>query len=691
MKRLALMTLLGSSVLLAACGSGSDSGGDSRGRLDTDYSNLRLADPALGPLSNQHPPSDFSEYLRNGLRLMVQPYGGDSQSNGNGDFAEAPPADDSAGGGNFSQTNVHVIGVDEADRLKYDGEHLFVAESPYYTYAHFASGAEIAVDDGFSGDTELPPNQAVRIYSTQPEAVGATWMARYEFERSEENPLTLSELYTLDNEEGQAESVAALSDTGLYYYWGWDDRPNYGRHAGATRVDLLDVQSPTDPQLAWSIELEGALMNSRKIGDVMYLVTRTIPVIEGLEPYPDSQEARENNEQLISDTPIEDLLPGYSVNDGVTLPLVTEEDCYLPREIASDQGYADLVTVSAIDLRSRELVSSACINAQLSGIYMSLDSLYLGAYGGNGSEQQTGLHKFTIAQGEVEYRGTGVVPGHLNWSDPSFSMDEQDGYMRVVTSARHTWNDFDHYLHVLREPVTGDTEQLEVVAKLPNEQQPEEIGKPGEDIFAVRFLGDRAYIVTFEQMDPLYVLDLSDNENPQIVGALEIPGVSTYLHPVGDGYLVSVGEDPMSMEGGVKIELFDVRDDNNPQSLDTHMIGGQGSWSEALRDLRAFNFLSMSDDSLRFTLPVTRRENYDWVDSGLHLFEINNLTGEEAVLEPVGSMIVEQPQDNSNGWHTNSGNGRSRMHGDTVFYLHGNDIWASDWNDPENVQGPFTE
>ena len=270
-------------------------------------------------------------------------------------------------------------------------------------------------------------------------------------------------------------------------------------------------------------------------------------------------------------------------------------------------------------------------------------------------------------------------------------MDEAQGYLRVVTTVWEDWSDPEHFLHVLREGSDPDSRTLDVVARLPNEAQPAPIGKPGEDIYAVRFLGDRAYIVTFERIDPLYVLDVSDNENPSVLGKLEIPGVSNYLHPVGEGYLVSVGQeaDENGGFGGVKVELFDVRGEI-PVPVRSVELGGSGSWSEALTDLRAFNFLPVGTDQLRFTVPVTRRDGYRWLDSGLFLFEVNELTGTQATLETREPLIVESATGSGYEYPMGGGSDRSRMHGDTVYYLHGNDIWARDWDEPESLEGPFS-
>ena len=115
-------------------------------------------------------------------------------------------------------------------------------------------------------------------------------------------------------------------------------------------------------------------------------------------------------------------------------------------------------------------------------------------------------------------------------------LSENDEFLRVVTTDYSDSNPV-HRLSILSE----QGGELSNIATLPNESQPEAIGKPGEDVYAVRFTNDKAYIVTFERTDPLYVIDLTDNAQPEIIGSLEIPGYSSYLHPLSNNYLLGIG------------------------------------------------------------------------------------------------------------------------------------------------------
>ena len=118
---------------------------------------------------------------------------------------------------------------------------------------------------------------------------------------------------------------------------------------------------------------------------------------------------------------------------------------------------------------------------------------------------------------------------------------------------------------------------------------------PDEAVYAVRLIGNRGYVVTFKKIDPLFVLDLSDPENPKKVGELEVPGFSTYLTPIDEKTLLAIGKDvddqgSFAWFGGLKLSLFDVSEPAAPRLIDSVTIGERGTDSEALTDHRAFNY-----------------------------------------------------------------------------------------------------
>ena len=200
--------------------------------------------------------------------------------------------------------------------------------------------------------------------------------------------------------------------------------------------------------------------------------------------------------------------------------------------------------------------------------------------------EKTVIHKLAIEEDEPKYQTRGEVTGHvLN----QFSMSEKDGYFRIATTKGEDWggpmssNQNQSYsnVYVLNK-------QMEVVGGV------EELA-PGERIYSARFMQDRAYLVTFKQMDPLFVIDLKDPEKPEVLGKLKIPGFSNYLHPYDKDTLIGIGKDTEAekwgvQEKGLKIALFDASDVENPKQVDTQILGEMGSDSFALDDHKAFLF-----------------------------------------------------------------------------------------------------
>ena len=217
--------------------------------------------------------------------------------------------------------------------------------------------------------------------------------------------------------------------------------------------------------------------------------------------------------------------------------------------------------------------------------------------------ERTVIHRIFIDQGNIEYKKQGSVPGNvLN----QFSMDEHEGFFRIATTTTN-WGIFGR--GIAREPAQKNhvyvlNMDMETVGKL------EDLA-PGESIFSARFMGDRAYIVTFKKVDPLFVIDLSDPNNPQVLGRLKIPGFSNYLHPYDENYIIGVGKEAAEAESnfawyrGIKLALFDVSDPQNPIEISKHVIGHRGTDSYALYDHKAFLF---SRDRNLLVIPILLAE-----------------------------------------------------------------------------------
>jgi uncharacterized secreted protein with C-terminal beta-propeller domain len=195
-------------------------------------------------------------------------------------------------------------------------------------------------------------------------------------------------------------------------------------------------------------------------------------------------------------------------------------------------------------------------------------------------EVRTEVHAFdTTSDTETEYVGSGSVPGYVlgRWA-----LSRYDGALRVATTRQPPWDG----------ERAGDTSSMVVRlaedgGRLVETGRVEGLGRT-EQIRAVRYFGDIAAVVTFRQTDPLYLLDLSGE--PRVLGELKVPGFSTYLHPVGDGLLLGLGEDadPDGRVRGMQVSLFDISDLSAPALVDRLRLGP--GWSPALDDSRAFTY-----------------------------------------------------------------------------------------------------
>ena len=671
-------------LVLQGCGSGGSGGSGAQAEvINTDYSQLTSATLQTEPLAKATQSEPFISYLKNGLRLRLR---GQSEPF---DLAEQGAISNASASG-FSGTNVHVSGVDEADFVKYDGEYIYIAQSPnYQVFTSDVQGSIVA--EGSRKDN------GIRILKTSPSQATASEVAHIDFE---DDSVALAQLYLVTNEQGGTSDIASISHTQLSQWNATFVAPEWQWQSGLTQIKLFDVSTPDSPQASWNLEIEGNLEGSRKIDNMLYLITRYIPNIQALNDKAETLLEKEANERLILDASTSELLPHYKLGENEVQPLVSSGDCYAPKTIDSSEGYADIITITAVDLAGKRIVSSVCLNANVSGIYSSLENLYLGgSHGSNWSEgaRLTALHKFALNDGQIEYRASGAVPGYMGWQDPAFRMDEYNGDLRIVTTESTFSGEPLHRLNVLREQ--AGSAELVVLASLPNSEQPASIGKPGEDIYAVRFQKDRAFVVTFERIDPLYVIDLSVPEQPRIAGELEVPGFSSYLHPVNDNYLLSIGQEVIDERsfGGVKFELFDVTNIENPQSLSSHVVGERGTWTNASYDLRAISVLQNGDNQLRVALPIVvydtptpdlNDEFFEWTFSGLQLLEINGLSEGGVQLDLAGHLVTEH-RDGQKSFIGSGGDGRSILHDDSVFFVYGDQVWSSFWDSPSVSVGPL--
>jgi uncharacterized secreted protein with C-terminal beta-propeller domain len=210
--------------------------------------------------------------------------------------------------------------------------------------------------------------------------------------------------------------------------------------------------------------------------------------------------------------------------------------------------------------------------------------------------QKVIVHKISVSGGSIlEHVAEGKVPGQLL---NQFSMDEHDGKFRVATTSDYS----SPQGFVMHNNVYILDGQMNITGKL-------EGIAPDESIYAARFMGDRLYLVTFRQVDPFFVIDLSGTQ-PEVLGKLKLPGFSNYLHPYDRDHIIGIGKETSDNGAqilGVKMALFDVSDVSNPKAVDTYQIGGPQTESEALNDHKAFLF---DREKNVLSIPIFSPEQY---------------------------------------------------------------------------------
>ena len=724
------------SALLAACGP--DDNEPEPKQSSVDYEKLEIAansDAGLKLVNDD----ELGQHIKNGIRLSLKSgsnaylkdfdfalEGGAPTSDNSGGEVAAPSQgkggeSDGSGSDGFSGTNVHVDGVDEADVAKYDGKHWFVASSPL-------------VDD-FLIDNQTP---GFHIVATDPSTPNAEILARVSLDDKEQSWGAVNEMYLVqkDNEtshvatvrsqwgnvrpflpgilvRGGAEFVdlpvmrgttvdvavepSARAQTGVrtnLRIADGDILPYVDPVNSQVRLQLTNVETANAPKTDWELKIDGSLIDSRKVGNILYLVTRFDPWVEGLFFDYGDDGTRTKNEAELAQVPPEKLLPHYYIGNE-TLPL--SDGCYIQQNATVNHGYASLVSITAINLETQALVSSQCVNGAVEALSMSTDSLYLTGtvYDEASPSGDTVIHKFNLADSGPEYVATGSAVGSLGWnSDIAFRMHEQGDTFRIVTSHWESEGPV-HRLSILEE----QDGKLVTLSTLPNNQRPEPIGKPREDIYSVRFEQNKAYIVTFERTDPLYTIDLTDPLDPFIAGELEIPGFATYMHPIEGDYLFTLGRDAdeNGRVKGMKAELIYVGN-GIPEVVNTLYFEGQSTNSEALHNLKAMSF-KHDTSRTRITFPITKyTENYEWEFSGLQMLEITPLDalrsegGTSTSLPQLlnaGTIISQRPNDTN--YPKNSGVNRSIIHDNAVFFASNNEYWAAQWSNPEAAIGPIRE
>ena len=563
-----------------------------------------------------------------------------------------------------SSTLVQEAGVDEADLIQTDGSHLYTlqpaaGEGPRVAvYARDTAGRALAL-----GEVTLPTDGA--------QDIGVEGMV---FSSDQQSLAVLTQRWLSMPPPENCADCASIAIAWM---------------RSTVDVQRVDVSTPAAASAGERISIDGTLVDSRRIGDSLVLVTTHRPTLP-VEVLPMGTSAADRAAAIARVTAAE-LLPRLRRNGGASEALLADTDCYLqPANASLDLA---LTTITVIDLRSPTLAhQSRCFVGGSEALYMSLGHLYVATTRWTVPDttgalvfpprMSTDIHKFALAGGSVAYRGSGEVDGHLGWNgeQKSYRLSEHNGDLRVLTYTGETgWGTARDSatapsparLTVLRERSSDQT--LQVLATLPNATRPAAIGKPGEQVYGVRFMGDKGYVVTFQRTDPLYVLDLSNPTDPRTLGELEVAGFSEVLVPLPNGLLLGVGRDADSAGRitGLKVALFDVSNPALPTQRDSLTLGAAGSMSALDFSRHGLNLLQVGN-SARVALPVTLSSS-DWTgwQTGLQQLQVDTTAG---TLSARGLLGAREGSGGGPLWLE-----RSAQIGDQVYYLSQGVLQTHNW------------
>lgn len=483
-----------------------------------------------------------------------------------------------------SETNIQVAGVDEGDLVKTDGQHIFQVNQNKVNIIKAFPAGEMKLLSSISYDLSFSPTELF-LFQQQLVVIGNS----------------------TDFDTGSNQPKRSAADIMI------------APASQATKAVVYNVENPEKPEQIREIKLDGAFLSARRIDGYVYLVTNQFPQYWILE----------DNKGVDLRPSVYDSAVGSSAKS-----IDYDKIQYFPNSKA-----ANYTIIAAFNLN--EPTQEANITTYLGSggqLYMSKNNLYLAVprYDEKAMDQansvftpNTSIYKFSVKDTEVKFQSTADIPGTLL---NQFSMDEHNGYFRLVTTKGYAWDE--------RQPSTNQLlildENLKQVGMI-NELA------HGERIYSARFMGDKIYLVTFKETDPLFVIDASEPSQPKVLGELKIPGFSNYLHPYDENYLIGFGQEtklvedkgsngpPRVITDGVKISLFDVSDMSNPKEKFTEIIGGRGSYSPLNYDHKALLF---NKNKNLFGFPISVYQNstkneYEQIFEfqGAFLYQVNPETG----------------------------------------------------------------
>jgi uncharacterized secreted protein with C-terminal beta-propeller domain len=489
---------------------------------------------------------DSAIFSRFSSRHELTEFFGGAQDHGWYGSGPAPMLESKFGlsGNDYSKTNVQVEGIDELDTVKTDGQNIYVA-SEYGVSIIRAYPPEQMSNLTFLSMDDMVPSHLDDAYAS------------------------FDGLFLL-----QDRLVVVTSWHQQYYWYGYDillPESSASPRLPWSTVSVFDISDAEHPELIYTAGITGSTATARLVRDTVYLITQHSP---------------------------------YIAEEGIVLPMVSSDDARAEIPLSMirydpEMTDADAFTnILAVDVGEQEQSMISVVTGYSSTIYVSPESIYLTAE--KYPESVTHWEEATAAAEIDTVRTTiykisydGLVMGATAKGEVKgtllnqFSMDEFGYHLRVATNSG--WTNPANSVYVLDQ-------ELKVVGALENIA-------PNESIYSSRFVGDTLYLVTFRQIDPLFVIDISDPSDPRIAGELTLPGFSTYLHPVDGDHLIGIG----SENGLAKVTMFDVSDPANPKEQSTWVLSGYDS-SSTVWDHKQVLF---DAEKALLVLPITA---YDWLN-----------------------------------------------------------------------------
>lgn len=469
-----------------------------------------------------------------------------------------------AGETSFGDTYTQVDDVDEADIIKNDGEYIY--------YASTSRGCV---------KIYKPSGEDAELVSTIDDFLKVS----DEYSEKPSDTENVYDIYVYKN------ILAVNTEKYEYHNKNTDD---YYDADVSTLVYLYDISDVTSPKKINSFGQSGTYISSRMIGNQLYLVTNDFiysdECKDDFDYLPYVCNGKDSEKEPIK---LSDISYGTSPS----------ESCYLVISIIDVENAKKTTDTKAVFGAGTDMYCNR------ENMYITMNRLWSGYKGiSECADSQTQIVKVNFSEGDIKFTAECEVPGNTH---NQFSMDEKDGNLRVATTSYNEKGNEVNNLFVLDEnlnkigEVTGFAED--------------------ESIKAVRFMGDMAYVITYEETDPLFVIDLSVPTNPQIKGEVKISGFSSLLVPVDENTLLGIGYSTHTGEfsevtDGVKFALFDISNPQKPAVLDSYVL--KYATSDAQYNHHA---LLVNPQAGYYAIPYQRWDDEKAIDeNGVIKIEIEN-------------------------------------------------------------------